>query len=417
MGEPLNEVQLTSGSTHTVLILGASTRAAAFSALRAGLRAICADLFADLDLADCCEVTKIRGNEYPAGLEVAIRAAPPGPWAYVGALENHPDLVERIARQRPFWGNGPEVLRRVRDPFEVDACLARARLPCPRVLRSSETPAPGENWLVKPFAGAGGRGVREYSVLGDQYSVLSTQYEPCYLQQRIDGFSCAATFIADGERAALVGLTRQLVGEPELHAKPFHYCGSIGPLAIDRSIATNLSRLGRVLAGEFHLVGLFGVDGVVSGGEFWPVEINPRYTSSVEVLELGLGVSAMALHRDACTGRAIPLDGEAIDCRPSTTTKNMVGKAILFAAESVQVPDLSAWLRNPLDCTGRWPIPRIADVPRAGEPFTAGQPICTLFAVEHSVDACRRSLIEAARRLYGQLTSEAASSKIAAWLS
>jgi len=32
-----------------VLIVGASARAAAFSALRAGLRPWCADLFADLD--------------------------------------------------------------------------------------------------------------------------------------------------------------------------------------------------------------------------------------------------------------------------------------------------------------------------------------------------------------------------------
>ena len=407
------------------IILGASTRAAAFSALRAGLQPTCADLFADLDLADRCDVSQIAGTEYPDGLELAALSAAPGPWAYVGALENHPELVERIARRRPLLGNGPKVLRRARDPFEIAAFLTRVGLPCPRVQRLGERPAPDERWLVKPCAGAGGRGVREYQVLQDvrQYSVLRTQdseSDACvsaphshYLQQRIDGPSCAATFVADGKRAMLLGLTRQLVGEPELHAKPFHYCGSIGPLPIDGRMQENLAQLGHVLAAEFGLLGLFGVDGILADGEFWPVEINPRYTASVEVLELALGVATMTLHRDACTRGAIPAESAAIGRRLSTEKGNMLGKAILFSSESIEVRDLSGYLRDPLDCTSRWPVPRIADVPRAGEQFAAGQPICTVFARGHSVDACRAALIGAARRLYGRLTSEAACSRIA----
>jgi predicted ATP-grasp superfamily ATP-dependent carboligase len=299
-----------------------------------------------------------------------------------------------------------------------------------------DEPQPTGRWLVKQLAGAGGRGVREVSVQqsvqdssvpGTAYSVLSTQYPESrphssirhnhFLQQRIDGPSYAATFVADGKRAMFLGLTQQLVGEPEFHAKPFHYCGSIGPLPTDPKTHADLTRLGHVLAAEFGLLGLFGVDGILAGGDFWPVEINPRYPASVEVLELGLGVPTMTVHRDACTRRTIAPEAAAIGRRVSTQKGNILGKAILFSAANLVVPNLSAWLRNPLDCTGRWPVPRIADVPRAGEQFAAGQPICTLFAAEHSVDACRRALIEVARRLYSQLTYEAASSKIAAWLS
>ena len=43
--------------------------------------------------------------------------------------------------------------------------------------------------------------------------------------------------------------------------------------------------MGAALADVFDLCGLFGVDGVVRGNRFWPVEINPRYTASMEVLE------------------------------------------------------------------------------------------------------------------------------------
>ena len=53
----------------SVLILGASTRAAAQSAIRAGLRPICADLFADLDLRDCARVLDV--DDYPHGLAAA----------------------------------------------------------------------------------------------------------------------------------------------------------------------------------------------------------------------------------------------------------------------------------------------------------------------------------------------------------
>jgi len=422
----LNELVWVDGVTkespiesNTVLILGASVRAAAFSALRAGMIPVCADLFSDLDLTRHASVIRVPGAEYPHGLRRAANLAPMSPWLYVGGLENHPKLVADIAATRPLWGIGPEVLRRVRDPFRVYTCLTRAGLPCPQVRRLDDAPPDTSDWLVKPFDGAGGRGTRDYS-LSTQYSdPVAGSPTPCshYLQQRIDGPSYSATFVADGKGACLLGLTRQLVGERDLHAKPFHYCGSIGPLPIDQKTHADLSRLGQVLAAEFGLLGLFGVDEILAGGEFWPVEINPRYTASVEVLELGLGVPTMTVHRDACTRRTIAPDAVAIGRRVSTEKGIILGKAILFAAESIVVPDLSALLRNPLDCTGRWPVPRIADVPRAGEQFVAGQPICTLFAVEDSVDACRRSLFDAARRLYGQLTSATASSTIAAWLS
>src|ERR1700733_2287062 len=88
-----------------LLIFGASARAAAFSALRAGLQPWCADLFADLDLAYCSRVTRVPGKEYPHAFLSLLQEAPPGPWMYAGGLENHPDLVEQMAQARPLWGN------------------------------------------------------------------------------------------------------------------------------------------------------------------------------------------------------------------------------------------------------------------------------------------------------------------------
>ena len=58
-----------------LLILGASTRAAAFSALRAGLAPRCADFFADRDLAATCPVERVDSQEGAEGLERAARCS------------------------------------------------------------------------------------------------------------------------------------------------------------------------------------------------------------------------------------------------------------------------------------------------------------------------------------------------------
>src|SRR3954469_6116964 len=100
-----------------VLIVGASVRAAAHSALRAGLRPGGIDLFADCDLAAIGPAVRVPPEAYPEGLEDRAAAQPSGPWMYTGGLENDPELVDRIARKRPLWGVRGDALRAVRDPF------------------------------------------------------------------------------------------------------------------------------------------------------------------------------------------------------------------------------------------------------------------------------------------------------------
>src|SRR5438094_10464728 len=99
-------------SSQPIVIFGASVRAAAFSALRAGLQPWCADLFADADLQARCPATRLAGA-YPEGFEALAAGDWPGPWLYTGGLENHPALVQRLAQRRPLWGNDETVLARV----------------------------------------------------------------------------------------------------------------------------------------------------------------------------------------------------------------------------------------------------------------------------------------------------------------
>src|SRR5438094_8454470 len=96
--------------SQTIIIFGGSVRAAAFSALKAGLQPWCADLFADADLQACCPTIRIPSSCYPRNFAGLLAKAPPGPWMYTGGLENHPALVKRISSDRSLWGNSPASL-------------------------------------------------------------------------------------------------------------------------------------------------------------------------------------------------------------------------------------------------------------------------------------------------------------------
>src|SRR6187431_1478558 len=100
-----------------LILVGASVRAAAFSALRAGFSPYAIDLFADRDLAAVCPAVKVAN--YPRGLLAALYRAPDAPWIYTGGLENHPRLVDQMAAIRLLLGNCGEALRRVREPEQV----------------------------------------------------------------------------------------------------------------------------------------------------------------------------------------------------------------------------------------------------------------------------------------------------------
>jgi predicted ATP-grasp superfamily ATP-dependent carboligase len=216
------------------------------------------------------------------------------------------------------------------------------------------------------LSGAGGIGVRVWR--------RGQRLPRCaYFQEFIAGPSCAAIFRATPAGAQLLGVTEQLVGEPWLHVRRFRYCGSIGPLALTDRQRETFQRLGNVLTEDCGLQGLFGVDCVWRDGEPVPVEVNPRYTASIEVLEYATNTPFLA--------------GVAFD-----KACGVVGKAILFARQALRFPNDGPWrdtLRDPRPVAE---MPAFADIPAAGAAIKAGWPILTLFFRGESSDEVRGRL-------------------------
>jgi predicted ATP-grasp superfamily ATP-dependent carboligase len=372
-----------------LLLFGASTRAAAFSALRAGLQPWCMDLFADRDLAARCDAAATTGK-YPDCFLAALETAPPGPWMYTGGLENHPGLVRAMSLRRELWGNYAPALSRVRNALFVAKALRSAGLHAPAVrqwdpFESRFVSSKDRRWLVKPMRGAGGHGIHFHDEIIVKQFVRAKRH--WYLQEFIKGISCAAIYVGDGQVAQLLGMTRQLVGESWCHAGAFQYCGSIGPEAIGGNLAQALRQLGNKLVDLCGLRGIFGIDGILRDGVFFPVEVNPRYTASVEVLEYATGLQALAWHR-----HVFDESSEPGVLPPIFDGRSFVGKAILMARRDVVIPDDGPWnavLESPSAIDE---MPAYADIPHAGEHIKAGRPIMTLFARADSLAACETSL-------------------------
>ena len=102
-----------------ILITGLSTRAIAESAVRGGHRVITLDYFGDRDqraLVENHALLRDFGLPFSAeGLLQASRRLDFEAVVYISNLENHPEVVEELARERILLGNGPVVLRQVRD--------------------------------------------------------------------------------------------------------------------------------------------------------------------------------------------------------------------------------------------------------------------------------------------------------------
>jgi predicted ATP-grasp superfamily ATP-dependent carboligase len=271
----------------------------------------------------------------------------------------------------PLWGNPGDVLARVRSPWELAGALRSAGLLFPETRATNEGLPQDGSWLTKSYRGASGSGVRPLEFPLPFREGLGEGSEHVF-QQSLAGTSCAAVYVAAAGAATLLGTTRQLIGEQWLGAHGFQYAGSIGPWTISARAREALTQIGNVLADQFELAGLFGVDFILNGDEVWTLEVNPRYTASVEIVERCTGVSAIAAHVAACRDSII----RSANDEPRST--NAHGKAILFAKRDIVISQEFA--DYAMSEARREPWPAMADISPPGTPIENGRPILTIFA-------------------------------------
>lgn len=372
------------------MIVGVSTRAFAESAVRAGYRCRTVDAFGDLDqkaMVENVALVRDKGREYHAAAAVALARDLPGVAAYVANLENHPTAVRRLATGRRLLGNEPAVLAYVRDPFALAAALCARGIRVPLTLSAAEAGRadPGHAWLRKPVRGGGGSGVGAWRP--------GLPLRPgTIVQERLEGTPGSIAFAADGRRAVVLGISRQLIGDAAFGASGYRYAGSIFPFASDdadaRSVAEQAAAIAEAVTAAFGLRGVNGVDFVARDGALHVLEVNPRYTASMELIERASGLSIFEAHV-AALGGELPA--------PRAPAPGAHGKAIVFARRDVVVGDTRRWLARD----------DVRDVPFPGERIRRGRPVCTVFARAADAHACYAGLVAAARGVEETLMGEA----------
>ena len=374
-----------------LLIAGVTTRAMAESAALAGYRVTAVDAFGDLDLravADVITLGAAPGTRFdPRAAAIAGERVPAGLVAYTSNLENHPKAVERLSRGRRLLGNSPAVLTRVRNPIALSALFRRQGFATPATRATPVTRSGVATWLLKPRRSGGGHRIV-------RWHRLRPVPRGSYLQEWIPGIPGSVIFAANGQDAVVLGLSRQLVGDSRFGAQAFRYCGSL----IGSGTTPVFPRQGEILetaaalAGdvtrEFGLVGLNGIDFIARKGVPYPIEVNPRYSASMELLERGQGPSMFELHVQACSG-TLPSELEV--------RSGIEGKAIVFAKRDVILGNTEAWGRRQ----------SLADVPHPGERIPLGRPICTVFARGFDQATCLRRLVGQARVVYRRVRARA----------
>ena len=326
------------------------------------------DAFGDLDQHPGVRALSLpRDFGVPFSVDAVVTAAEAietDAIAYLSPFENHPAAIERLARGRVLWGNDASALRRAREP---------------RALPS--TGSVPDRWLVKPRASGGGHGIRWWNP-GDAVPAGS------YVQPFVDGVPGSIVFVAARGEVVPLGLTRQLVGENAFGANGFRHCGNIlttGPVTESAVCAA------RDAAREFDLVGVNCIDFIAQGDVAVPIEINPRWSASMELVERAYGVSVFGVHAAACTTGDLP----SFDLVSAGGAASVLGKAIIFARHDVTCADTHAWLTDPT----------VRDVPHPGEHIPAGRPVCTVFAAAGDTNACYANLVARASQVYETLES------------
>ena len=203
----------------------------------------------------------------------------------------------------------------------------------------------------------------------------------------------SALFVAWQSKVELIGVCEQLIGPTAGAPTEFGYAGSIGPIEVSQQTRDLLQRLGDTLTYEAQLRGMFGIDFVLADEISWLVEVNPRYTASVEVLERTLGRCLVAEHVLAC-------DGSAMTVAKQAATNRILGKQIVYAMSDITAPALEPVFEKE---GHRLDAPQIADIPTPGCRILAGWPICTVFAEANSVGECRDRLDARSRFVFGGL--------------
>ncbi len=373
-------------------IAALSARALTEAARADGHPVLALDVFGDVDtlraaaawqpLADG-QALHIQQARLVAGLQHAASLGATG-WIAGSGFEADLGLLQAGAAVLPLIGNTAPVWRAVRDPAQFFGCLQAAGLPHPAW--QTAVPADAAGWLLKDAASSGGSVVQH---LTPWRRAGLSRPSTAYFQRLQPGQPVSLTFVADGQRALVLGANQQqvlalpLADDGPAGSHPFRFAGVIGPVALPAAALATLQHALGVLVAHFQLRGLGSLDALLHAGQVQVLELNPRPPASLQLYPGAAGQGVVAAHLNACLhGRlpaALPVTATGLAPAPLVRGLRVVHAPNMLHITTAVSAQLAAW-------------PGVQDVPQPGTHLAAGDPLCSLHCSAFSATAVHAAL-------------------------
>lgn len=287
---------------------------------------------------------------------------------YGSGLEGSPGCVQILEHAFELLGNDYATFLKVQNKRLFFERLARFKIPYPSVLLARPKNLTG--WLLKPFQGEGGVGIR-------RFDGQSMNENAVYWQKAIDGIAGSALFLTDGCRPWVIGYNTQWCAGIRPDSE-FIFSGIINESPLSFEQEQRVERWIHELVDAYSLKGLNTLDFIVQDDRVLVLEINPRPSASLQLY----GGDLLSMHIDACYGRLsksiVPIPG-------------FCGLQIVFAQSTVQIPEHFQW---PEGCT---------DLPASGLIIRKGEPICSIIARDESRQRVQQALATAQQIIVNQI--------------
>ena len=380
----------------TTVLVGVSVRSAAQSLARAGRRCIAVDQFGDQDtrrIADQVFVVR-TGDE----LHEAVSRFAGQPVVCVGDWPGMIDALVDPANSRQTSCTSEllvpvQVWDKASDLALTEAAAARSGLSFPATIAAADAgifdgkhrdgicrTADLTRYLIKDITRSGGMGVR-WLRSSDCNFASSIIVQQAWVAGRAYG----ASFLADDSGTRLLGICRSLfcrIGD-----RPFVHSGSVGPVnCFSQAQSDRLLVAAEYVATTSGLRGIFNIDFIVDvSQQIYLLEVNPRWSSSSEIIERSLtdsSISLMETSMQAVAGESVASDGTA---SLSIESGRHWIKRVVFARQQ-----LSFDFESIAKTANRFG--QLCDIPADGLVIEKGHPVATLIAevIPNASDAQRR---------------------------
>ena len=199
------------------------------------------------------------------------------------------------------------------------------------------------------------------------------------------GRSASVLFLANGSEARVIGFNEQLSAGTDGLA--YWYAGAVNRIELPAMMETEISLKLDALVKTTGLVGLNGLDFMITDNAYQVLEVNPRPTATIDLHDEDFPDGLFHLHLQACHGTLPTHLPESNEVR---------AHAVVYTRNALTIP---AWFRFPDWCS---------DLPEAGSHVSQPGPVGMVHARGAAVNEVKRLLAQRQRMIENAILEEAA---------